>query len=84
MLKFIYFMYLIRNNLSFSFIVLAFYRKFKRIKKRLKTFDNQDKVFLFCFNILIAFFAFCYLENPGLKIVDTSIVHTFFINIFIF
>jgi len=84
MIKFIYFFYLNRNNLSFSFIVLSFYRKLKRIQKRFKTFDTQDKVFLFFFSasISIACFTFCYLENPGLQIVDLYIVHTFFLTYF--
>jgi hypothetical protein len=84
MLKFIYFLYLNRNHLSLSFIVLSFYRKLKRIQKRLKTFDKQDKVFLFFFSssISIACFTFCYLENPSLKIVDLYIVHTFFLTYF--
>jgi hypothetical protein len=78
MLKFIYFLYLNRKDLSYSFVVLSFYRNFKRIQRRLKTFDSQDKLFLFfaSSNILIAFLAFYFLENPGLKIVDTYIVHT--------
>lgn len=61
-------------------MVLSFYRQFKRIQRRLKTVDSQDKLFLFfaSSSILIAFLAFYFLENPGLKIVDTYIVHTIF------
>jgi hypothetical protein len=72
MVKLFYFFYLNRNDLSFSFIVLSFYRSFKRIQKRLKTFDTQDKVFFFFFSsaILIGLTGFYYLENPGLKIVE--------------
>ena len=84
MYRLLQFLYLNRKDLSYSFIVLSAYRKIKRIKKRLTTFDKQDKLFIFFFavNILIGFFCFCYLENPGLKIVDTYIVHTFFLTYF--
>ena len=69
MYRLLQFLYLNRKDLSYSFIVLSAYRKIKRIKKRLTTFDKQDKLFIFFFavNILIGFFCFCYLENPGLS-----------------
>jgi hypothetical protein len=84
MYRLLQFLYLNSKYISYSFIVLSAYRKIKRIKKRLTTFDKQDKLFIFFFvvNILIGFFCFCYLENPGLKIVDTYIVHTFFLTYF--
>jgi hypothetical protein len=76
-----FFFYLNRSSLSINFIKKAFYRKFKRIKQRFYDFDKQDKVFLFfaTLSCFIGSFAFWYLENPSLKIVDTYFVHTIFL-----
>lgn len=81
MLRFIYFLYLNRNNFSFSFIFLSFYRTFKRRSKRFAIIDRYDKVFLFFAfsNLMLGFFALWYLENPSLKIFDTYFVHTIFL-----
>jgi hypothetical protein len=70
MLKFLYYIFVNLDSVSMIFLKRAFYRKFKRINKRLIIFDNQDKLFvffsatkLFYFCIFFVLFRKIFVEN---------------------
>jgi len=76
MLKFLYYLWSNYNNLSIRFLVLAFYRKLKRIRYKLSFIDLEDKLFfsLLFFNSIIGVYSVLSLLEPSLRLVEIFIV----------
>ena len=86
MLKFLYYIFVNLDSVSMIFLKRAFYRKFKRINKRLIIFDNQDKLFVFFWllNCFIFVFSLFYLEKFSLKIAELHFMLPLIITYFYF
>ena len=76
MLKFLYYLWSNYNNLSIRFLVLAFYRKLKRIKYKLSSIDLEDKLFfsLLFLNSIIGIYSVLSILEPSLRLVEIFIV----------